>query len=261
MSLPAVTVLITNYNYGKYISKAIRSALLQDYKGVVNIVVVDDCSTDSSVKSAQETLCLSNPPEPWTKNGDISYTSLVTDNDGVHMIVKLNKNSGPSTGRNIGIEVSKDFTDVYAVLDADDMMMSNKISACVTVMQATPQIGVVYADYNIVNVNTGNVVREYKEPFSFKRLSEECIVHSGSLITKQALLECADQFGYYDSQMRTCEDYDLWLRVAEKFMIVHIAEPLTLVRATDMCSSATVPTEIWQQNWARVQQKAQNRNG
>ena len=45
---PDVSVIITNYNYEKYISRAVRSCLNQFH---VNheVIVVDDCSTDSSI--------------------------------------------------------------------------------------------------------------------------------------------------------------------------------------------------------------------
>ena len=46
MNLPRITIVIANYNYGQHISDAIDSALNQDYKGLINICVVDDGSSD-----------------------------------------------------------------------------------------------------------------------------------------------------------------------------------------------------------------------
>ena len=44
-----ISVIITNYNYGKYLARSIRSALNQSYnKTEYEIIVVDDCSADSS---------------------------------------------------------------------------------------------------------------------------------------------------------------------------------------------------------------------
>jgi glycosyltransferase involved in cell wall biosynthesis len=44
-----VSILITNYNKGKYLKKTINSCLIQDYKDK-EILVFDDCSTDNSLK-------------------------------------------------------------------------------------------------------------------------------------------------------------------------------------------------------------------
>ena len=117
-----------------------------------------------------------------------------------------------------------------------------------------PNVGVVYADYEIVNED-GTSSIEYKEPFDLKRLHEECIVHSGAMVSKTALLAVKDEFGYYDVNMRTCEDYDLWLRIAQRFMIKHIPKVLTRVLNHKGNSTNTVPKEIWQQNWKRIWSK------
>ena len=46
---PEVTVYITNYNYGKYISQAIKSCLNQSFRNL-EILIIDDGSTDNSQK-------------------------------------------------------------------------------------------------------------------------------------------------------------------------------------------------------------------
>jgi glycosyltransferase involved in cell wall biosynthesis len=168
---------------------------------------------------------------------------------------------GPSYARNRGIEHTWDNTDIFLVLDADDEMLPAKTQRCVeTIAQAPSEIGVVYADHDTLNTTTGQVRREYRQPYSLERLRQECIVHSGSAINKIALEATKEPTGFYDETMRTCEDYDLWMRIAERFMIVHIPESLSLVRVQPKNSTDTVAQEIWQRNWTRIQQKTQARN-
>lgn len=256
--LPMVTVLIANYNYEEFLDTAIESSLNQDYPKL-GVVIVDDGSTDGSWKKIHDLLFKDIPHEKKeTPNG--IYKNGVVNNRPV-CAIKLAANVGPSQARNFGIEACINHTDAFMVLDVDDVMYKNKVTRLVGCMIQSPQIGVVYADYDIINTETGAKTTEYKEPFSYFRLLQECIVHSGSLITSKALEAIRDQFGYYDHNMRTCEDYDLWLRIGTKFMICHVAEPLTLVRVQPKNSTATVDRSIWEQNWNRIRQKMQAQNG
>ncbi len=237
--VPKVNVIIANRNYGKWLGDAITSVAEQTYKNLF-VTLVDDNSDDDSIEVAKK----------------------VVKEKGVEIaICCLDQTMGPSYCRNVAIENSINTTDIYAILDADDMMLPNKISRCVAELMQNPFIGVVYADYIIHNEETGQEHIEYKEPFSKTRLLQECIVHSGALITKQALIDTKDEFGYYDITMRTCEDYDLWTRISEKYMITHIAEPLTFVRAHNNNSTNSVDKAVWQQNWNRIAQKCRSRNG
>ena len=138
-------------------------------------------------------------------------------------------------------------------------MKPSKINRCVSVLKKSPMIGAVYADYDTINTETGKVIREYKEPYSRNKLVMECIVHSGSLITKEALISTKEETGYYDETMRTCEDYDLWMRISEKYIIGHVPLALTNVRVTGLNSSFTVDQSVWGRNWQRVVEKAQQR--
>ena len=47
---PVSTVLISTYNHGRYVTRAVESVLKQDYAGAVECIVVDDGSTDETVR-------------------------------------------------------------------------------------------------------------------------------------------------------------------------------------------------------------------
>lgn len=249
MVIPKVNIIIANHNYGQWIKKSIASAIYQDYKNFI-ITVIDDGSTDNSIEKIEQ-----------ISNAKFTDNKIETLIDNVPFIaIKLDSATGPSNARNIAIHNTINFTDIFAILDADDEMMPNKISRCVAEMSQQNLIGLVYADYIIEDMTTGMKHIEYKEPYSKERLLQECIVHSGSLIKKQALMDTMDEFGYYDFNMRTCEDYDLWIRISEKYMMSHVAEPLTLVRVHKDNSTNTVDNSIWQQNWKRIADKMRSRN-
>lgn len=238
---PFVTIVIVNRNYGQWVGGAIESALKQDYPTErLDIQVVDDCSDDNSVEVISE----------FTNKEDSRVT-----------LTQIPKSFGPSKARNIAISNSLPYTNVYVILDADDEMYPNKVKRLVLEwLQAPNQIGVVYGDYDTLNIETGVKIREYKPYYDKNRLNKECIVHSGALISSAALLSVREDESFYDESMRTCEDYDLWMRISEKFMIMHVAEPLTLVRVHSKNSTNSVPSETWNQNYTRVFEKARIRN-
>ena len=220
-----VATIICNYNYGEYIEDAILSALNQSYP--TTVCVFDDASTDNSlevISKYKENIVFAQSPNKV----------------------------GPSYARNTLIELGINDFDYFAILDADDIMYPNKIEKCMELITSDPTIGVVYADYDILNVQTGNLIREYKQPFDRIVLGSECIVHSGALISKQALKDVQNQMGYYNNSMRTCEDYELWVRISKKYMIAHLAESLTLVRNHNQNSTNTVDKAIWEENWRKV---------
>jgi glycosyltransferase involved in cell wall biosynthesis len=250
-----IAVLICNYNYGRFIEDAINSAVNQTRKSDL-IIIVDDNSNDNSNEIIEKRLNIQQYPT-LTNYGAI-YQSNIGNLPVV--FIRLNKTNGPSFARNVGIDITHSQIDLYQILDADDVMHQEKLRILEAKMMESQEIGVVYADYDILNIHTGNMIREYKEPYVKRRLLEECIVHSGSMIRKNALISSRDEFGYYDVNMRTCEDWDLWLRISEKFTIAHIPESLTIVRVHKDNSTYSVENEIWQQNWARIRTKLQTRS-
>ncbi len=258
--LPTANILICNYNYAHYIKDAFNSALDQDYPKKI-ITIIDDKSTDLS-KRVITSLFDSESEYEKVENSHSRIEGIVK---GVPTLaIFLDNNVGPSEARNIGIQFTLDKSDVFQILDADDVMYTNKVSELLGCMMQSSHIGVTYGDCNIINVDTNHIVREYREPYNKFRLLEECIVHSGSMIKKEALVKTRDQFGYYDKDMRTCEDYDLWIRIAEQFMVCHVPKALTLVRVHNKNSTYVIDKQTWNTNWQRVRQKMimrQQQNG
>ncbi len=109
---PLVSILINNYNYGRFLGDAIRSALAQSYANL-EIVVVDDGSTDNSVETAQ------------------------TFGDVVHLIAK--ENGGQASSFNAGFAASRG--EIICLLDADDEFLPGKVERIVEVFRQNPEIG------------------------------------------------------------------------------------------------------------------------
>ena len=258
--LPQINVLIASYNYEEWVCGAIHSALQQTYPNIA-ITVVDSNSSDNSWKNIHDEFFAGKPHERvYPSNYDIKRT--IVNGKTPLLAIKLDNAKGPSFARNVGIEYTLDPDNPnnpfgYVILDADDEMKPNKVDRMFREMSQLPNlIGVIYGDYDILNIETNTLQREHKETFSRDRILQNCIVHSGSLISTKALLAVKDENGYYDNKLMVAEDWDLWIRISSKFMILHVPESLSLVRTSRRNTTHSVPSSVWQESWQRVYDKS-----
>jgi len=254
--LPRVTFIIAHHNYQEYLDGCIKSALAQTYPNI-KICIIDDCSEDrQSLEDIVEKFDrvirmenLSKTPNLDTHRGKKITTIYITD-----------QNHGQAYARNRGIEDMWNDTDIFAILDADDENYPTKIEECIKPFLLHPnEIGAVYADTAIYNVDTQTLTHEYREPFDIYRLIQECIVHSGCLISKFAMENVLENGLVFDEDMPPCEDYDLWIRISERFMIEHVPQILTFVRVHSQNSTNTTTHEHRMSKLRRIHEKRQIR--
>ncbi|MBZ0156709.1 MAG: glycosyltransferase family 2 protein [Alphaproteobacteria bacterium] len=119
---PLVSVIVPAYNCARYITDAIESVLEQTYRNT-EIVVVNDGSTDN----LKEVLL------PYRERGQIRYL--------------YQNNSGPSTARNKGMEVSRG--EYLSFLDADDLFHPEHIESVVAFMRDYPRVDFVFTNYEV----------------------------------------------------------------------------------------------------------------
>ncbi len=243
---PHVTVIIANYNYAKWILSALDSVVSQKYENK-SIAVTDDSSTDGSFGIVSD--AIDNKKSVYTKEGNSMVTGTYK---GVPItLTGLVKNSKQAKARNVGIKHYWNNAEYFAILDADDYWYQDKLSKSIDVLTEDKKVGAVYTDYDIYHVNKDLYIKEFKEPYSRDVLFDRCIVHSGCVISKKAL----EKVGLFDEELPPCEDYDLWLRISEHFVIYHIPETLVVVRVTGENTTFTVPKEIWLQQHQRIREK------
>ncbi len=112
---PKVSILLSNYNYGEYISQAIDSVLAQTYQNY-ELIVCDDGSTDNSREIVAE-YCRRDPR--------------------IRLIAK--KNGGQGSGFNAAFAVSTG--ELICFLDSDDIFHSEKIRCIVEAHQRESEAG------------------------------------------------------------------------------------------------------------------------
>jgi len=248
--LPVVAVIVPLHNHENFIERAIRSAAEQDYPAKF-IVVIDDGSTDNSYSVVYS--LLENRQEKSNEggviiSGDVSNTRV--------FLLKHDLALGPSAARNSAIEFAWKTAHLFSMMDADDYYLPTKISKSVAKFLEYPnEIGIVYTNAIIHSEITGVDIEEFREAYDDRRLCQECIISNTAMISRLAFERC----GLYDKTYRTAEDWNLYLRICEKFIAVNIPECLHVYSVTGVNASNIVNQEVWQKNWARIGQYLQQR--
>lgn len=249
---PNVAIIITNYNYGKYVIQAINSAINQDYLGKIRVYVLDDGSNDDSWDKISQ---LTEPRYEDSLN-EPYYTGPIIHRQKDNIYAFRISNSGASTGRNVAMWQAWDWADIFGILDADDAYFSSKVSILVDKLLEYEDIGVAYADYDNVYLDYSKT--EFKESYSRDVLLNRCIVHSNSLIKKSKIESVIlPNKEIFDSRLHGAaskgfigctEDYDLWLRLSKVCIFTHVPKVLAIANQTGQNQSYKMTSEIFKEN-------------
>ncbi|MDP8924328.1 MAG: glycosyltransferase [Chloroflexota bacterium] len=126
------SVVISNYNYARFLRDAIDSALNQTYPHI-EVVVVDDGSTD--------------------------YSREIIAGYGDHIVPVYKENGGHASAINAGFEASRG--DVICLLDADDLFLPRKVSRVVRAFAANPRATLVYHPLQAIDGQLAGIGRPW----------------------------------------------------------------------------------------------------
>lgn len=177
------TVVITCYNLGQYIQKAVDSILAQTLENI-EIIIVDDKSTDEMTIGILKQL---------EKNVKVKY---------------LNKNCGVSCARNEGITSAK--SEYILCLDADDTIETTYLEKAKNIFDADKNVG-------IVSCGLKTVGDEHWEWIPDDKLQVQNMLASSPLPTASCFRKkLSVQAGMYDTKLRGYEDWNHWISIAKQ---------------------------------------------
>jgi glycosyltransferase involved in cell wall biosynthesis len=212
-----VSVIITSYNYGKYLGKAIRSVLEQDFpRDFFEILVVDAMSTDNTPEILRE------------------YESEIK-------VILQEDKSGLAGGCNLGIRASSG--EFIIRLDADDTFFKNALSVQVEHLEKNSQIGFVYPDYYVLR--EGIKTRVYLPEFNPEEIFKRGDFLGGGMMYRKSIF---DLYGLYNESLRSIENYEFILRILCKGVSgLHVAQPLFvyLHHGASMSDDQATMSYVW----------------
>lgn len=194
------------YNSSAYLDEAISSVLAQTL-GDLELILVDDCSTDNTLEIAKR---------------------YQMQDDRV-LVLSLPVNSGPAIARNAGIRVARG--EWLGILDSDDVAMPLRFEEQMKLAESDK--GSVMIGSNSISIDEqGHVIKKHKYPPNHqdlvKRLSStRAFPPHSSMVYRRDVVQ--DLSGFNPIYVPS-EDADLWCRLSEIGKVSSVGKPLVKIR-------------------------------
>ncbi|RME99895.1 MAG: glycosyltransferase, partial [Bacteroidetes bacterium] len=193
---PLVTVYITNYNYAAYIEQAIESVLAQTFQDF-ELIIIDDGSTD----------------------GSRHIIERYTGRPNIRAIYQQNK--GLNATNNVAIRAARG---KYLMrLDADDFLERPALGVMVSLLEADPELGLVFPDYYYVDEHNNRTGQERRHHFDDEVTLYDQPAHGACTMVRLGFLKA---LGGYDESFDCQDGYELWIKFINFHKVTNISRPL-----------------------------------
>lgn len=208
MKKPLISVVIPTYNRKKTIGRAIDSVLNQTFSDF-ELIIVDDGSTDGTLEYVTE---------KYGEDSRITY-------------IKLEKNGGVSNARNVGAEEARG--EWVAFQDSDDEWLLDKLEKQYAIIKDVDKsVGMVYARILMLYASGERAVipnrsikNDYISGDIFPVLLQMPLVPAPTILVRKTVFL---ERGGYDTTLKSWEDYEFSLRIAEKYKVILVDDALTV---------------------------------
>jgi len=199
------------YNGEKYLREAIDSILNQTFTDF-EFLIVNDGSTDRTAEIL--------------RSYDDARIKIINNEENIGLTKSLNKGLGMARGEYI------------ARMDADDVAIPERLEKEFEFMESHLDYAAVGTLIKILDKNS-KVIGSVDKPTEDDQIREflkkdNCIAHGSAMIRNV----CLQDVGLYDESMEKAQDYDLWLRLSEKYKLFNIPEYLCMWRSHEDSISA-----------------------
>lgn len=202
-----ISAVVPTYNRSGLLIKALESIRSQSYRPI-EIVVVDDGSTDDTTTVVRDWASKYNEPAIF--------------------VIRLadQASQGANAARNRGIAESHG--EFIAFLDSDDQWLPQKLEKQITILQQNSDIGGVYCGMRNVDLVTGEKEKDSPRAYPEGDLLRQLLIHDVTEATSSWVVrrECFARVGNFDVSLPARQDWDMWIRLSEKYRIGCVPEIL-----------------------------------
>lgn len=221
MNVPLVTLCTPIYNHEQYLEDYFKSIINQTYQNI-QLILIDDCSTDNSTKVV----------EKWLARLEARFNHFVyiprTENMG--LIYNCNDGLSLAEGKYI------------CMFASDDFMLPLNIEGKVNFLENNPEYAMVYSDayFGLEPSEENNKYSDQNKHFYGDIFNE--LINYGDFIPTLSVVskkEVIEEMGGYDNKYMF-EDYSMWIKIAHKYKIGYINQPLVFYRLSPNSLSRSV---------------------
>src|SRR5207302_6249746 len=220
---PLVSVCMPSFNHAAFLPTAIESVLKQTYP-YVQLIIVDDGSTDKSLEIAQ------------------GYASRYPERVQV-FTHEGNAHRGVSATANLAFQRSSG--GYWCGLSSDDAFVRDKVERQVTFLAEHPEIGVVYGPATVIDADGRRVGLTFardltREPDPLLSLLEGNFLHPRTVMVRR---DCLEKVGLRDESLEY-DDWELWIRIAAHYKIAFLPGPVAYYRIHPTSTAIGQPPEF-----------------
>ena len=210
--MPKVSVVMAVYNHEKFVAESIESVINQTYNDW-ELIITNDGSTDQSLNIIKQ---YNNPRIK---------------------LFSFDKNTGARVARNNSIKYAQG--EYIAVINSDDVWLSDKLKKQTNFLNANPDIGAVFSYASFINDESEDIgynhyygrifIQPNKNRFDWLKhffLSGNCLCHPSVVIRKL----CHENLGLYNERFGQLSDFDMWVRLVTRYPIHILPENLVKFR-------------------------------
>jgi len=220
--MPRVSVLLTCYNHLAYLPQCVDGIFAQTMQDF-EVIAIDDGSTDGTRE------WLSACPHPL---------KLIFNSSNLGTYATLNVALAAASG------------EFVAVLNDDDLWAPTKLSRQLELFERFPNVGLVHTDGWFID---GEGQRMEGTPLGFEFPQTETgdvlldLMYANKIIASAALVRrsCFDELGGFNEAYFGSGDWEMWYRIAEKYEVGFVNEPVTFYRVHGANASHKLD-RIWQ---------------
>ena len=199
---PLTSLILTSYNQSHYLREAIATILAQTETNF-ELLIWDDGSTDDSVQVAR---------------------NMAASDDRVTVVAAGHL----GRGRSLQAAISHTQGKYIGWVDGDDLLAATALEQTVAILNAQPDVGIVYTDYAEIDKDGKFLAigKRCQIPYSPLRLLTDFMMFHFRLMRRSVY----DRVGGINPKFEYIEDYDLCLRLSEVTQVHHLPQPLYFYR-------------------------------
>lgn len=194
MNSPIITIITPSYNQGKYIERTIRSVLSQNISGL-EYFIFDGGSTDETID--------------------------ILKSFGDSIIWVSEKDYGQADAVNKGLKIAKG--EIIGWLNSDDIYYPDSLNTAINFFNDNKDIDIIYGMADHIDENDNVIEPYYTQEWNYELLKDVCFICQPAVFFRRKVV---DKYGFLDTQLRYCMDYEYWLRIGKDKPFCYIQKKL-----------------------------------